>query len=319
MPCAADSREPAAAGAPLRPRTPSVVSVILNTNRREDTLACLASLSRSSYPNHRALVLDNASTDGSRDAIRSAFPDVEVLELALNLGYAGNNNVGIEAALRAGADWVFVLNEDTVIAPDCLSRLIEAAEKDAGIGIVGPMVYHHDEPDVIQSAGGKLSRWWESFHLAQNARDEGQFAQPHRVDWISGCGILVRREVIEQVGAIDARYFYFWEETEWCVRAGRAGWRVLHVPGAKLWHKGVRRDYRPSPTVTYYATRNRLLTMAKHGAPALVRAVAWLQIFRTLASWTVRPKWALLKAHRRAMWLGVTDFLRGRWGGPVQL
>lgn len=299
--------------------SPRVISVILNTNRRDDTLACLASLAANRYPNHTALVLDNASTDGSVDAIHAAFPDARVLRLEANLGYAGNNNVGIAEALADQAAWVFVLNEDTVLAPDCLGRLVEAGEADERIGIVGPMVYHHDEPNIIQSAGGRIGRFWDSSHLAQNMPDVGQFPAVHPVDWISGCAILVRRSVIEQVGMIDARYFYFWEETEWCLRASRAGWRIVHEPRAQLWHKGVRRDYRPNPTVTYYATRNKLLTLTKHHAPVLVRVMAWVQIARTLASWTVKPAWRDMRGHRWAMWRGATDFLRARWGGPVRL
>jgi GT2 family glycosyltransferase len=300
-------------------RSPRVISVILNTNHREDTLECLASLVATTYPNHRAIVLDNASTDGSAAAIAAAYPDVRVIALERNLGYAGNNNVGIAAALEEGADWVFVLNEDTVLAPECITALIEAGEQDARTGIVGPMVYHHDEPGVIQSAGGRLSRSWESFHEGENATDRGQFSAPRQVEWISGCAILVRRAVIEQIGSIDARYFYYWEETEWCLRAGRAGWKIVHVPQARLWHKGVRRDYRPAPTVTYYATRNRLLTLAKHRAPVRVWIGTGYQIARTLTSWTVRPKWRDMHAHRHAMWRGATDFLLRRWGGPVQL
>jgi GT2 family glycosyltransferase len=298
---------------------PHVVSVILNTSRRDDTLACLDSLAASTYANHETIVLDNASTDGSPDAIRAAHPGVHVLALGENLGYAGNNNVGIAAALARGAAWVFVLNEDTVLAPECLARLVAAGEADARIGIVGPMVYHHAEPDVIQSAGGIIGRYWDSRHLGVNTPDRGQYARPHDVHWISGCAILVRRAVIEQVGTIDPRYFYFWEETEWCIRAGRAGWRVVHVPDAHLWHKGVQRDYHPRPLVTYYATRNRLLTMAKHGASPVAWAVASLQIARTLASWSVRPRWRGMREHRRAMWRGAADFLCRRWGGPVQL
>jgi GT2 family glycosyltransferase len=305
--------------APLAEPVPRVLSVILNTNHRQDTLECLASLAANTYLNHRAIVLDNASTDGSVEAIRAAFPDVRLIALDKNLGYAGNNNVGIAAALAEGADWVFVLNEDTVLAPDCLQALLHAAGQDSRVGIVGPMVYHHDEPGVIQSAGGRLSPAWESSHDGQNTADEGQFPAPRRVDWISGCAILVRRDVIEQVGPIDARYFYYWEETEWCLRAARAGWRILHVPQARLWHKGVRRDYRPPPSVTYYATRNRLLTLAKHRAPIRVWLSTGFQIARTLTSWTVKPGWRGMRAHRRAMWRGAADFMRRRWGGPVQL
>jgi GT2 family glycosyltransferase len=298
---------------------PRVVSVILNTNRCQDTLACLASLQRSTYPNHQVIVLDNASTDDSLTAIASRFPAVRIISLTENLGYAGNNNVGIDAALAAGADWVFVLNEDTELDPVCLASLIEVADRDPRIGVVGPMVYHHDEPDVIQSAGGHLSRFWESSHHAQNTPDRGQFPEPRNVDWISGCAILVRRAVIEGVGSLDSRYFYYWEETEWCLRAARAGWRIVHVPQARLWHKGVQRDYRPGPSTTYFATRNRLLTLAKHRAPVGAWLTAWLQVLRTLSSWSVRPRWRGMRQHRHAMWRGATDFLRRRWGGPVEL
>ncbi len=298
---------------------PRVVCVILNTNRRQDTLECLGSIVSGTYAGWSAIVLDNNSSDGSAAAVRGKFPPVEVIELAENLGYAGNNNVGIKAALARGADWVFVLNEDSVLAPDCVAELVEVGESDPRIGIVGPMVYHHDEPGVIQSAGGRIGPRWEALHLGQNEPDRRQFRDARPVDWVSGCGIMVRREVIEQVGPIDPRYFYYWEETEWCLRAGRAGWRIIHVPQARMWHKGVQRDYRPGPAVTYYATRNRLLTMAKQRAPLRAWIGAGLWMLRTLGSWTILPRWRHVQAHRNAMWRGILDFALCRWGGPVRL
>jgi hypothetical protein len=293
---------------------PHVFTIILNTNRRADTLECLASLQTLTYSNHTVIALDNASTDGSVEAISISFPSVQIVRLTDNRGYAGNNNVGIQAALQQGADWVFVLNEDTILDAECLTRLIEVAESDSRIGIVGPMVYHHDEPKVIQSAGGRLDKWWFGYHLGQNEDDRGQFAAPHDVDWISGCAILVRRAVIEQLGMIDERFFYYWEETEWCLRTRKSGWRIVHVPAAKLWHKGVQRNYNPGPSVTYYNTRNRLMMLAKHRAPLPVWLRAWWQIARTLLSWTVKPVWRSKRGHRDAMWQGLLDFLRRRWG-----
>lgn len=293
---------------------PRIITVILNTNRRVDTLECLASLTQNTYTNQQILVLDNHSTDGSVAAIRAAFPDVQILELTDNRGYAGNNNVGIAAALAQGADWVFVLNEDTILAPDCLTCLMAVGESDPTIGIVGPLVYHHNEPTVIQSGGGLLGRNWDSLHIAKDEPDCGQLSAPHRVEWISGCAILVRRAVIEQVGMIDERFFYFWEETEWCIRAGKAGWQIFHVPQANLWHKGVQRNYQPKPSLFYYSTRNRLLLLAKHHAPLRVWLMAWGQLLRTLISWSIKPKWRARRADRNAMWQGMIDFLRRRWG-----
>ena len=295
-------------------KTALVVIVILNTNRHADTCALLASLERIDYPNCEVIVLDNASTDGSVAAIRSSFPTVQIIELEKNLGYAGNNNVGIQAALSHGAEWIFVLNEDTILAPDCLRQLVGAGESNPRIGIAGPMVYHHDEPGVIQSAGGKLGHGWQAHHIGQNEIDHGQFTQIGDVDWISGCAILVRRAVVEQVGMLDERFFYYWEETEWCLRAREGGWRIIQVPQARIWHKGVQRAYHPSPNVTYYATRNRFLMLEKHHAPIMVWLMALHQTLRTLISWSIKPKWREMVNHRNAMWQGMVDFLYHRWG-----
>lgn len=293
---------------------PLVIPVILNTNRRADTLACLDSLMQTQYPNMHIILLDNSSTDSSVEAIQTQFPLVQIMHLKANLGYAGNNNVGIEEAIRRGADWVFVLNEDVVLDKDCLQCLVEVGESDSKIGIVGPMVYHFDEPTVIQSAGGMLGKYWESTHLGKNEPDQGQYKEPHLVEWISGCAILVRRTAIEQAGMLDADYFIYWEETEWCIRIGRAGWKIIHVPQAKLWHKGVQRNYSPKPSFTYYAARNHLVTLSKHKAPLIAWAYTWFQIFRTLVSWTVRPMWKNMHEHRNTLWRGVLDFLHGRQG-----
>lgn len=296
---------------------PLIVIVILNTNRRDDTLACLASIEQSTYTNYRVIVLDNASSDGSAEAIRRTFPSVHVIDLTENRGYAGNNNVGIQAALDRGAEWVLVLNEDTIVDPDCLTELERIGRLDPGVGMLGPMVYHYDEPTVIQSGGGRLGQFWESLHIAQNQTDTGQLQQPHVVDWLTGCSLLVRRDVITQVGMIDERFFYYWEETEWCLRARRAGWRLVHVPQAKLWHKGVQRNYRPKPAVAYYNTRNQLFMMLKHRAPLRTWLVVAARMVRTLLSMSIRPKWRSSLRHRDAMALGAFDFMRRRWGrGP---
>ena len=150
--------------------------------------------------------------------------------------------------------------------------------------------------------------------VVTNDTDDGAFLKPHLTDYISGCGILVRREVVEDVGDIDERFFYYKEETEWCLRARKSGWKIMLVPKAKLWHKGVTIDHEPQPAVTYYATRNRLLTLSKHQAPIPAKAYVWAQLLRTLTSWTVKPRWRSMREHRDALWQGIIDFLRGSWG-----
>ena len=293
---------------------PRVTTVILNTNRREDTLACLASLERNTYRDLSTIVLDNASTDGSVEAIRAAYPDVRIIAIEENKGYAGNNNVGIAAALQEGADWVLVLNEDTVLAPECIERLVATGESDPRIAFVGPLVLHYDEPEIIQSAGVTLNRAWDSQHLGKNEPDRGQFALARETPALSGCALLVRAAAIRDFGALDERFFYYFEETEWCVRATRHGWKIVQEPRARLWHKGVQRNYQPGPSVTYYNTRNHFLMMSLHHAPPAAWAGAWFQTIRTLTSWTIKPRWRHMRTHRDALWQGTVDFLRGRWG-----
>jgi len=293
---------------------PLVYIVILNNNHRDDTLACLRSLSQNTYTNITLVVLDNNSSDDSVEAIRSTYPDSQIIILTENLGYAGNNNIGMEEAVKQGADWILVLNEDTIVDQGCIMNLVSVGESDPKIGIIGPMVYHHDEPGVIQSAGGMLGKYWQSQHLGKNEKDTGQFESSHAVEWVSGCAIMIRREVIEQIGMFDTEYFLYWEETEFCIRAREGGWKIVNAPKAKLWHKGVRRDYQPSPYVTYYLTRNHLLTLKKHNAPVWVKFYTWLQYWRTLISWSVRPKWQYMYEHRNAMWRGMVDFFWRRWG-----
>lgn len=294
--------------------SPLVYAVILDANRCQDTLECLRSLQQSDYPNLKILVLDNATTDGTLQAVRDQFPGVEILELAENKGYAGNNNVGLVYALDHQASWIFILNDDITLSPDCLKILIETGEADPEAGILGPMVYHHDEATVIQSAGGILDQHWQPQHVGANQPDEGQYEQVREVDWITGCAILVRRQALEQAGLMDERFFLYNEEVDFCYRIHREGWKILHVPGAKLWHKGVQRNYQPSPNVTYYTVRNLFLFLEKSGAPLAARLYLWSSILRRIASFSLRPKWKEKKAHRDAAVQALGDYLARRWG-----
>lgn len=293
---------------------PLLYVIVLSNGQHEDTEACLTSLLESDYQELGIILLHHSPEADYSDAIKRKYPQIQVICLAENLGYAGNNNIGIKAALDQGAEWLFILNNDTVLDRSCISSLVNVGRNSPAAGILGPLVYHFSEPDVIQSAGGMLGKNWQSDHIGLNEADRGQYSAVRRVDWISGCAILVRRSLVEQVGPLDPDYFLYWEETEWCLRAGRAGWETLHVPSAKLWHKGVKRDYQPKPYVTYYMTRNYLYTLAKHKAPVLIRMNAIAGVIRTLLSYSVRPQWRHKRNHRNAMWKGLIDFLRRRLG-----
>lgn len=295
--------------------SPRVAIIVLNWNGLADTLACLRSLAGLDYPNYEVVVVDNGSTDGSVEAVRADF-NVTILETGENLGFAEGNNVGLRHALAHGADYALLLNNDTEVAPDFVSALVDAIEATPQAGVAGPTIYYFDRPTTIWTAGGAIDwRRGDSYMMGLNEVDEGQCAAVRQVDFVSGCALLARREVIEKVGLLDPRFFMYYEETEWCVRTGRAGYKILHVPRSHIWHKIAPAQQAASPRIHYYMTRNRLLFLKATGAGLR----PWLHTLltdylRTLLSWTLRPRWRAKHPHRRMMIRAIGDAFRGRWG-----
>lgn len=297
--------------------SPFVSIVILNYNGRDDTLACLRSLDHVQYPSVRIVVVDNGSTDGSIAALRDAYPELALIETGANLGFAAGNNLGVQHALDQGADYVLLLNNDTEVAPDFLCHLVDVIQADPQIGIVGPTIYYYEQPDVVWSAGGIIDwRRGTTRMAALNEADVGQFGTvPRPVDFVSGCALLISRSALERAGRLDPRFFMYYEETEWCVRVARAGFKILHVPESKIWHKISIEARAASPFVHYYMTRNRLLFLqaVRAGWQAWAHTLL-LEYMRTLVSWSVRPKWRAMRAQRNVMLRAIRDYCIGRVG-----
>jgi len=246
---------------------PRVVIIVLNWNRAQETIECITSLNRLNYHGFEILVVDNASQDGSVTTLKRTFPELAVIENARNLGYAEGNNVGIRHALNRGADYILVLNNDTVVEKDALSRLVDASQADEKVGVAGPKIYDFKEPNKIWFAGANID--WsigESHHIGLGETDCGQFDGIVEVDRLTGCAMLIKREVFTTVGLFDPDYFLYFEDVDFCVRAHKAGYKNICVQTAKVWHKessstGANRG---SDLHTYYHTRNRLLFLQKH-------------------------------------------------------
>lgn len=297
--------------------SPHVTVIVLSWNRCAQLLECLASLARLDYPARRVVVVDNASTDGSPAAIRARYADVELIANTSNLGFAAGNNIGLKEARRAGSDYAWLLNDDVEVAPDSLRCLVEAAAAEPRAAIVGPTVYFADRRDVVWSAGGAIDwRRGRTSMIGLGEQERGQFGHAaRRVDFVTGCGLLVRLSVVEQLGALDERFFAYYEETEWCVRMTRAGHLVLHVPAARIWHALQPAARAASPLVHYYMTRNRLLFLEATGASWRAWAhTLFLDYARTLASWSLYPSRRPQPAQRDVMLRAIADYLAGRRG-----
>ena len=295
---------------------PQVVVTVLNWNGRDDTLACLDSLQAVCYPNFGVIVVDNGSSDGSVAAIHHRFPNQAVIETGENLGFAGGNNVGLRYARERGADYALLLNNDTEVASDFLALLVDVIDADPSIGVVGPTIYYHDPSDVIWSAGGGIDwRRGDSYMIGLDQREDDAGWALREVDFISGCALLVRMSALDRVGDLDERFFAYYEETEWCVRIQRGGYRIVHVPESRVWHKIPLQDGRAkSPSVHYYMTRNRLLFLKATGVGIGVWMHTLLEYARTLSSWTLKPKWRCKRTQRKVMIWAIVDACRGKWG-----
>jgi GT2 family glycosyltransferase len=223
------------------------------------------SLLRVSYPNHKILIVDNGSVDGSVIAFKDRFPQVECLENGGNLGYAGGNNEGIERAVSAGADYVILLNNDTVVDSGFVGRLVEAATASPKAAFWGPTILYLDKPTIVWSAGGRIEWVREPVHIGKDLEEDTRDTRPRDVDYVTGCCLMARTLAIREIGLMDARFFLLFEEADWCVRARKAGWRVMYVPQARIWH-AVSQSFggQSSGVYRYYYSRNQLLFLSKH-------------------------------------------------------
>ena len=192
---------------------------------------------------------------------------LSILRIEKNRGVTGGENIGIEYILRERkTDYILILNNDIVVDKELLSELINVAESDDKIGVVGPTVYYYyGKQNRIQSAGVKL--YWNKGTgnpLRLNEIDDGQFNEIIEVDYVSGCALLAKRGVFEKIGYLNQEYFAYVEETDWCVRAHKAGYKILYVPKAKIWHRGQSTTRKTSGFVEYYYIRNRFWFMKQH-------------------------------------------------------
>src|SRR5437868_743355 len=246
---------------------PRVHILLVNWNAGRHTLSCLTSLQAVSYPSYQVVIVDNASSDGSPDAIAGAYPDLPLLRLPRNLGFTGANNVGFEYALRQGADFVYLLNTDTRVAPDFLTEAITTATSDPSIGVVGSKVLHASRPDRLQFGGGRvnLATGYNGRPFGYNQVDQGQCDHIADVDWATGCAMMVSRACLETSGGFDDAFFAFHEDVDLCLRARASGFRVVMSPLSRVWHEGGgSMGSAVSATHVYYDVRNGLRLVQKH-------------------------------------------------------
>lgn len=217
---------------------PKVCCVVLTWNDKENVIECLESMSHLTYSHLEIVVSDNGSTDGTIEAIKSQFPEVILLENGKNLFWAGGNNVGIEYALEHDADYIFLLNNDIIVDPELVSELVKVGESDPKIGALGPKIYYYNADKKLWYAGAKIYFWRGiARHIGIREEDRGQYDELTTTDYVTGCALMIKREVVEKIGLIDPTYIAYGEDADWSHRAKLAGYKLVYVPAAVMWHK----------------------------------------------------------------------------------
>jgi hypothetical protein len=296
---------------------PKVSIILLNLNNYRDTHDCLRSVQQLEYSNFDVITVDNGSSDGSCTLLQNEFPEFKFLRSEENVGFSAGNNLGIEEALRGASDYVLLLNNDTIVDPSFLSSLVQVAESDSRIGIVGPKIYYSSEPQRIWYAGGYMKYVTGNCHIRglDQVDSQGKFCRVEETQFVSGCAMMIKSEVLRRVGLLDARLFAYWEDTDFCARARKAGYRSVFVPNALLWHKVSRTNGASSPFALFLTTRNHLTWVAKH-VPFPYKPVALgLTFLRKLfkaARFAFRDR-----SSASAVWAGIVAFVFGVYG-PTQ-
>jgi len=300
--------------------SPSVFAIIVTYKGKDMTLDCLGSLQEVQYANLHTVVVDNASDDGTVEAVRAQFPAIHVLEAGSNLSYSGGNNLGIEYALEHGADYLFILNNDVFLDPDIVDALVQTAEANPHAGMICPKVYYCDQPNVIWSAGSTIDMQSGGPHLiGNNEEDAGQYDEERPVQVIDGCAILVTRAACERIGLIDIIYFAYYEDVDWALRARQASFEILYTPSAKAWHKVSATSQingKRSPFQVYYHMRNHLLFLSRYSRIIFTKHLA---MWGTMVFNLMKYIGGYQRPISRARMMGILDYYRGRFGKQFPL
>ena len=240
-------------------KNPTVFILILNWNSYDDTLECIISLQKIKYQNHRIIIIDNGSKTNEIDNIKKKFNEIEIIHSDKNLGFSGGNNIGIEYSIKNGAELILLLNNDTIVEPDFLNHLINASNDNEKIGITVPKIKYYSNPDNIWYAGGYISNLKGSAYTIGEGESGEKYQINKFVTFATGCCMLIKKQVFEDVGYWDEDYFLYLEDADFCKRTTVAGFKILFVPGSKIFHKvntATTKNNKNLPL--YYMFRNRL-------------------------------------------------------------
>lgn len=288
---------------------PLVYIIILNWNRKDDTLRCLDSVTNLNYKNRQIVLVDNGSTDNSVSAVEEHFTDINIIKNQRNVGFAKGVNIGIKFALQQKAEYVLLINNDATVAPDMLNKLLIHCQDD--VGIVAPIIYYDGTPNRIWTIGGMKHPWtYEKIGDKRNTWDQGDFSPVMTRDYLTGCVMLLATAMLSNIGLFDEGFFMYYEDMDLSLRARQAEYRLILVSRAKAWHKvSLSSGGSDSPNERYWMGRSSVLFFKKH-----VRGIKFLVVipYRTLSAIKTVTKLLFKRKNKSA-----AAYLHGLWDGII--
>ena len=294
---------------------PRVYTIVLNFQRSDDTVRCVSSLRDSTYRNQFLVVVDNGSDAAARSELVAGIGPTPLIQSEENLGFAGGNNLGIRHALDRGADYVWILNPDTIVEPESLERLVQTMSRFPEAGIVGSRLVRGDDGTTVLFNGGTID-WNQAGKpvLPDMGKPEKDVKANTvtSIDYATGASMLVRRQLVEEIGYLPERYFLYFEETDFNIRAKRAGWKVLLEPRSRVLHNRRSWGSVPAPYYVYYFVRNRIL-FGKTFTEAPIEAMLE-DLDHALSTWRRKIGPELLEAYGGLVATAIGDGTAGRDG-----
>lgn len=230
--------------------------ILVNYNGAEDTIECIRSLQATKMDNMRILIVDNASKEQDKEQLQTVLDDkVECLFLPENLGFGVANNKGVAYAISKDAEYLLLLNNDTIVSQDLFCVFHDRADKNR---VLVPAIYYYDCPSEFWYAGGEISRWKGTSVHRTKASPEGQ------VGFATGCCVFLHRSIVERYGLFDENYFMYYEDTDFSIKMQQHGFPIYYIPSARVWHKVGRSSGKITGFQEYYIQRNRLYIISKY-------------------------------------------------------
>jgi GT2 family glycosyltransferase len=301
--------------------SPRVAAVLVNYKTPKDTLEAVSSLKANGYDNLEIIVVDNASDDGLAEMLSLEHLDVHLIRNEENLGFPGGCNVGIRKGLEMGTDYILLFNTDAIATPGMLREMVRIAESRPDIGILGPAVTM-DNGTTTWYRGGTINRtlgYTRHPGMGEPLPPDGE--DPAPTDFVTGCCMLIRREVFEAVGPLEEDYFLYVDDVEFSERARRAGFQVAYCPGVVAKHKvsataGIRGTNVMTPLRAYYFARNMILFIRRHLGgwrrwTALQGQIYVRAVYRLLTM-AIDGQLSSLVPYVKGMWHGLLG-IRGKW------